>query len=175
MTWSNVEYNGEIKEVFHMHASPDNMAQIINSKPTFKEQVEVFLDSFIAGYTGPKDVMYIMQSLILHTKQHPSLHDVQINLKWLKVNKMLLRKLYDLCNEKEMSGFLTYSCEEIPVPLEQYPDTFSKLMHLTGLCLNNSAYYTTFKSYCEGRPALKKYVIEDISPTSEMIGYVSML
>ena len=78
-----------------------------------------------------------------------------------------------------MLGFPQHICDAIPQNkncshTEQYPDNFSKLMHLMNLSLQMPLYYNAFKSYCEGRPALRKYITQDVSFTNEMMAYVSV-
>ena len=143
-----------------------------------REQVEVFLDQFLTGYHGSTDVVHLLEFLILHIRQYPSLQDVQPKLEWLKRKKNLEKKFFALCEDREMSAFLTYVKNEIPQHedcshIDQHPDDFHKLVHLMNLVLKIPKYYSAFKTYCESKPELHKYITEDVSFTNEMIGYVS--
>ena len=177
MTWEQVECSADVKEIFCFHISQDVNTSVTNSELIVKEQVEVFLDTFIKEYHGSSDILYILQSLITYTRQNPSFEGALLNLKWLKCKKNLERKLYALCNEKEMLNFPQHIRDTIPANencsnMEQYPDNFSKLMHLMILSLQMPLYYNAFKTYCISKPALRKYITEDAYFTDEMIGYV---
>ena len=174
-----MECNADIIKIFYLHALHNDHTSETNSEQTLREQVEHFLDTFIKGYHGSSDVVLILKSLITYTRHKPGFEDVTSKLEWLKCKKNLETKMYALCKEDEMLGFPQYICDTIPPTencshTEQYPENFSKLMHLMDLSLQISLYYNAFKSYCEGRPALKKYITEDVSFTNEMMGYVSI-
>ena len=106
-------------------------------------------------------------------RQHTSKDDMD------KVKGTLERQMYSLCKEIEMSDFITYVQQMIPqhedcCNIEQYPDDFSKLMHLMDLVMHKPVYHSAFKKYCENKPALHKYIREDVSCADEMMGYVSI-
>ena len=175
MAWTEVECYQEITKVFYLHASHDGLSSITKSELDFKEQVETFLDQFIKGYQGAADVLSVLHSLILHSKPYSCLRDVHLKLKWLKCKNKLQRNMYDLCKEEDMSDFPTDADEKIPVPLKHYPDNFSKLMPLMDYVLQNPMYYPVFQKYCEQKPALRKYITQDMTLTNEIIGYVGFM
>ena len=124
--------------------------------------------------------MDVLQRLIIHTKQYPSLEGVQSKLECLKRIKTFEKELFALCKEDDMAGFPKYISETIPQDencsnMQKYPDDFAKNMHLMDLVLHKPIFYSAFKTYCKNRPTLQPYISEDISITDEMIGYVSML
>ena len=180
MTWQQVKDHAEITEVFYLHTSQDDLASV--TSPTLsdkREQIAFFLDTFIIGYYGSTDTVDVLSSLIIHTKQFASLDVAQSKLQWLKWQKNLKRKLYDLCKEDNMSDFPKHISDTIPQDqncsnTENCPDDFTKIMHLMDLVLQKHIFYHAFKSYCKKKPALQAYIPEDISISDDMFGYVSM-
>ena len=143
-----------------------------------REQVEIFLHTFIRGYQGPTDVVNILETLTAHIRKFPYFLGLEDKLRWLKCQKTIRRQMYSICKEKEMSDFIP--CVQLMIPehnycnIQQYPDDFSKLMLLMDLVLCSPKHYSAFKTYCANKPALQKYITEDVFFTDEMIGYVSI-
>ena len=180
MTWQRVKDHAEITEVFYLHMSQDDLASVTSPTLTDKrEQIAFFLDTFITEYYGSTDTVDVLSSLTIHTKQFPSLCGVQLKLEWLKCQKNLKRKLYDLCKEDHMSDFPQHISDTIPEDqncsnIEKCPDNFTKIMHLMDLVLQKPIFYKAFISYCKKKPALQAYIPEHIAISDDMIGYVSM-
>ena len=142
-----------------------------------RELVEVFMDKFMTEYQGPLDIVNILESLIVYTRQYPKLDNLTEGLKWLECRKNLERNFYALYNEEAMSGFPSYVRDKMLqdrnlIDSDQIHDALHKLIDL---CLYSRQYYNLFKTYCKERPALHKYVRETTEFPRGVTCYVSIL
>ena len=102
-TWENVEIHEEIKKTFSCPACHDGLAKMTGEKCNdIQEEVLVFLDQFIKGYHGSSDSVEILEALIEHVGQSPSLNEI-------------LKKLNRLKEKMEPS---TYVCDTIVLLFE---------------------------------------------------------
>ena len=145
--------------------------------PHRKTWMKQWVKHLLISETKFVGVVNTLEVLIEYIRNYPCLLHLEDKLRLLQYQKNIEKGMYCLCKEDEMSYFMTYVNQTIPQHedcsnIEQYPDDFSKLMHLVDLVLHIPMYYSAFKRYCNDRPALHKYIGEDVSFTDEMIGYV---
>ena len=142
-----------------------------------RDFTQLFIHHFAERYQGPKNFVGFLKSLVMYLETYPCLKELAPKLEWLKTKTNLKREALFLFEEDEMNRFPEYLSTELSEDfsqLAQYPDIKSKLLHLMDLVLHNPKYYQKLRTFCETRPALRKYVLDDVQVMDEEMIYVSI-